>query len=227
MKIESIIKRKHGTKVVMHAPDRTYHFRPEEDSDTAPHVAEVDVENHALTFLRIPEGYRLAEGEELPEGVKAEDDDVLNGSTVHSASYLINGETVLLGELVSMAFDDSGLDTKQWNELSDEDRYGYIDATLKDLQGDANNPPPSPAGQLVVDATTPVPPVISGGTDNSGAGAGGEGAGANAGTNVIGKYDLDNTDKKTLAEDYEKRFGRAPSGRMSKADLAHALSEED
>lgn len=250
MKIESIIKRKNGTKVEMHAPERTYHFRPEEDSETAPHVADVDVQDHALTFLRITEGYRLAEGENMPGGMKKDEnndnDDVLNGSTIHNASYEVQGGvTVSLHELVEMAFDDSGLTHDEWNKLSDEDRYSYIDATLGELQGDdggnggnadLKNLPTLP----VVDTASPppfnnappAPTAPAAGPDASlnSAGNAGDNNGAGSGTgggNTVGRYDLDNTDRKTLAEDYEKKFGRKPSTRMSKEDLANALSEED
>ncbi len=255
MKIESIIKRKNGTKIEMDAPQRTYHFRPEEDNETAPHVADVDVQDHALALLRIKEGYRLAEGEELPNDLNNQnDDEILNGSTIHSASYAVKGDMVIkLEELIEMAFDDSGLDHKEWNELSDEDRYAYIDATLADLQGnDAGNNGDGGAGQTVVNSTAtvlnnnsaPVPLAPAAGPDsslNSAGNAGGAGpdnvAGTNtggagsdnsgAGKNMIGEFDMDTTQRKDLADAYEKKFGRKPSTRMSKEDLAHALKEED
>lgn len=246
MKIESIIKRKNGTKVEMDAPKRTYHFRPEEDNETAPHVATVDVQDHALALLRIKEGYRLAEGEELPNDMNNNDDDGdLNGSTIHNASYLINGETVPLNELVNMAFDDSGLDHKEWNALSDEDRYAYIDATLADLQGnDAGTGDVDQILPVINNNSAPVPLAPAAGPDSSlnsagnaggagpdnGAGTNTGGAGPennNAGKNMIGEFDMDTTQRKDLADAYEKKFGRKPSTRMSKEDLAHALKEED
>ncbi len=247
MKIESIIKRKNGTKVEMDAPQRTYHFRPEEDNETAPHVADVDVQDHALALLRIKEGYRLAEGEDLPNDLNNQDDDeILNGSTIHNASYEINGETVPLNELVNMAFDDSGLDHKEWNELSDEDRYAYIDSTLADLQGGNAGTGDGGAGQTVVNPpaqvlnnnSAPVPLAPAAGPDsslNSAGNAGGAGPNTggegpennNAGKNMIGEFDMDTTQRKDLADAYEKKFGRKPSTRMSKEDLAHALKEED
>ena len=86
-------------------------------------------------MLRIKEGYRLAEGETLPPEIVEELEPVkLNGSVVHNASYTIHGETFTLEELVQVACDDSGLTPEEWNELPDQSRYAYIDASLKELQ---------------------------------------------------------------------------------------------
>ncbi len=133
MKLESIIRRENGTVVKMDAPTKTYHFKPEQPD--GPHFAEVDIEHHARAMLRIKEGYRLAEGETLPPEIVEELEPVkLNGSVVHNASYTIHGETFTLEELVQVACDDSGLTPEEWNELPDQSRYAYIDASLKELQ---------------------------------------------------------------------------------------------
>ena len=60
MLVESIIKRKKGTQVVL--GDRHYHFLPDKDGR---HVAEVKLPSHLGTLLSIKEGYRLAEVEEV------------------------------------------------------------------------------------------------------------------------------------------------------------------
>jgi hypothetical protein len=66
MLVESIIKRKKGTQVVL--GDKTYHFQPDKDGR---HVADVKLPSHLGTLLSIKEGYRLAEVEEVAEVVAA------------------------------------------------------------------------------------------------------------------------------------------------------------
>lgn len=134
MKIESMIKRKNGTKVQLDDPKREYLFTPESGNFNDPHVCEVEEESHARILLRISGGYRVAEGETAPP-----DEDLtpprLKGSAVHDARYTIKGGDVIeLDDLVNMAFDDSGLDEDEWNELADQQRYEYIDTTLRELQ---------------------------------------------------------------------------------------------
>lgn len=153
MKIESIIKRPGGTVIDMDAPKRAYKFVPEDGVHESPHVAEVDVESHARALLRIREGFRLVEGEEPFEYAQPQQLDhseTLVGSNVHNASYVIKGgETIQLGDLVVMAFQDSGLTHDQWNELADQERYDYIDATLRELQlGEAEEEGEQPAPQV-------------------------------------------------------------------------------
>ena len=65
------------------------------------------------------------------------DDDLqLVGSNIHSASYKIKGgETISLDELVSMAFQDSGLDQDQWNNASDEERHQISSAAFRKALG--------------------------------------------------------------------------------------------
>lgn len=145
MKIESIIKRPGGTVIDMDAPKRSYKFAPEDGIHESPHVADVDVQHHASALLRIREGFRLVDGEEVSPGfqraVTTDPSETLIGSNVHNASYpLSGGETITLGELVQMAFDDSGLTHDGWNDLPDEERYEYIDATLSELQVEGSAP---------------------------------------------------------------------------------------
>lgn len=54
MKVESILKRKNGTKLSLGGVD--YHFMPD---DKGRHVAIVINEAHLAKLLSIPEGYRL------------------------------------------------------------------------------------------------------------------------------------------------------------------------
>lgn len=135
-KIECILKRNGGTKVKFSGPEREYHFKPS-DSDPR-HVAVVDIETHAKQLLRIKEGYQLIEGPELAvERVNKNIPPVMpiKGSSVHSANYTILGGAVIgLDELVETAFNDSGLIEEEWNALTDQERYEFIDTTLKELQ---------------------------------------------------------------------------------------------
>lgn len=56
MKLESIIKRDGGTKVLL---DRTeYHFKPDSNFPTTPHLCDVNNKGHIRILLGIPEGYR-------------------------------------------------------------------------------------------------------------------------------------------------------------------------
>ena len=75
MKIESIIRRKEGTKVDFDACDRwpagSYHFKPETDANDAPHVAEVDVPEHIERFLSISDAYRIAGKAPVPRPAAA------------------------------------------------------------------------------------------------------------------------------------------------------------
>ena len=143
MKIESLIKRKGGSVVEMDAPSRTYNFAPVSGKHEDPHVAEVEEQSHIRALLRIREGFRVLEGEAQQDDPVHDDDLQLVGSNIHSASYKIKGgETISLDELVSMAFQDSGLDQDQWNNASDEERYGFIDATLLELQLGEGEPEP-------------------------------------------------------------------------------------
>lgn len=129
MKIESLIRRAQGTKVEL--DDKTYHFKPTETDPR--HLAEVGVESHAKRLLSITEGYALADGGESPFPIPQQQG-AIAGSQVHAAQYaLLNGDILSLDELTSRAFRESGLSIGEWNDLSDEDRYGHIDTTLGEI----------------------------------------------------------------------------------------------
>ena len=215
MKIESLIKRKGGSVVEMDAPSRTYHFAPVSGKHEDPHVADVDEQSHIRALLRIREGFRVLEGEAQHDDPVHDDDLQLVGSNIHSASYKIKGgETISLDELVSMAFQDSGLDQDQWNNASDEERYGFIDATLLELQLGEGEPEPvkqqeepdvEPAATQQTEEQAP-PPAQEPATE---------------------QQELGSMSRADLSDLYQKRFGRKPSTRMTIADIANALSEED
>lgn len=155
MDIECKLKREGGTFVPMGKIE--YHFAPREDGA---HVADVQDDDHADRFLGIPEAYRLYRGkaaaplaastapaitseEEAAKntgGTPGDDnaDEILLGSSVHPATFDINGKTYALGDVVALAHKDSGLDVKEWNELEDASRADLIDEALDKLQADAN-----------------------------------------------------------------------------------------
>lgn len=239
MKIESLIKRKGGTVVEMDAPTRTYRFAPESGNHEDPHVADVEEQGHIRALLRIREGFRVLEGEGLQEEAlqQFEIDQPLVGSKIHSASYRIKGgDTIALDDLVAMAFQDSGLDCEQWNNASDEERYGFIDATLMELQEgitdddlDVDTAQAAKLKQAEEEAAAkevakqakqaakqpdaaqvaPAAPV------------------AQDKANSAEQPQTGEMSRKELAALYQKRFGRQPSTRMTIDDIANALSEED
>lgn len=162
MKIESIIQRKNGTRVTLDAPTRHYHFKPT-DNDPR-HLAEVTEASHIAMLLRIRDGYRAVEGEELPEDTTDTSKDAftreLKGSSVHNATYTIKGgDTIELDDLVGMAFEDSGLSEDEWNDLADQERYEFIDRTLSELvdppeEGVTPETPPASAADAPTSATS-------------------------------------------------------------------------
>lgn len=140
MNIECILQRKGGTVVEM--PGKTYHFAPQEDGK---HVAEVNIEAHIERFLSIPEAYRIhrQKGAEevaatfapVPDAPVGDPDNIaLLGSSMHPATFDINGKTYALGDIVSRAFADSGLTAENWNELPDDTRATKIDIVLDGIE---------------------------------------------------------------------------------------------
>lgn len=217
MKIESLIKRKNGTKVQLDAPKREYHFAPESGNFNDPHVCEVEEESHARILLRISGGYRLAEGEKgLP------DEDInpprLKGSAVHDARYTIKGgDVVELEDLVNMAFEDSGLDEDDWNELADQQRYEYIDTTLRELQEGFHET--NDAGKPGDDEKTGDAKDNNEGKDES--------QQEEKPKAEEKPKDGDLPPRKELVAAFKEKFGRNPSNKMSVEDLYHAINENE
>lgn len=254
MKIESIIKRPGGTVIDMDAPKRAYKFVPEDGVHESPHVAEVDVESHARALLRIREGFRLVEGEAPLENIavnQLDHSETLIGSNVHNASYVIKGgDTIQLGDLVVMAFQDSGLTHDQWNELADQERYDFIDATLRELQlGEAEDEGEQPApvqekkaGAESESATGDEQPVAKQEPESE---AGTEGVtGNNADGQTEQKAEEEQPKEEAPKEDapkaeaaepsidelrerFKTKFGRYPSTQMKVENIVAALSEDD
>lgn len=136
MKIQCILERKGGTVVEM--PGKTYHFAPQDDGK---HVADVTIEAHIERFLAIPEAYRLLRtaSADLPATFAPKPEDapvlpsdkvILLGSSVHPATFEIEGKTYDLTAIINRAFQDSGLTPENWNELPDDTRATKIDIVL-------------------------------------------------------------------------------------------------
>jgi hypothetical protein len=142
MKIESIIRRKDGTRVQM--GDMSYHFKP--SANDPRHLEEVNDPLHIKRFLSITEGYRVPEGEtvpELPAEVVPQGGNFLIGSDKFLPVYQFNGRNVELGEIVRNAFEASDLTDEEWNKLLQEERDSYIQDELDLLKAEERekNPP--------------------------------------------------------------------------------------
>lgn len=136
MKIECKLQRQGGTHVELEGTK--YHFAPQPDGA---HVADVLKEAHQDRFLSISEGYRLYRGTEQPapqEDTTQDKTVALLGSSVHPASFEINGKTYALGDVVAMAQANSGMSAEEWNELSEDGRHDLIDEQLDQLAADTN-----------------------------------------------------------------------------------------
>lgn len=229
MKIECLIRRAGGSRVQMDAPKREYHFKPGDNEQR--HIADVDVESHAKAFLRIKEGYRAVDGEDLPKEDHKDEipDRELKGSAVHSSSYIIKGgDEISLEDLVNMAFDDSGLDEQAWNNLPDHERYEFIDTTLSELQNgeqsedapvftSVGEPVNATAQQAEADKGTPSVNLQDDQDAADDKDADGNGV----------DDDLEGLTGKELIPLYEAKFGRKPSSKMKVDDIRRALSEDD
>lgn len=146
MKIESIIRRKDGTKVQM--GDMKYHFKP--SANDPRHLEEVTNTVHIARFLSITEGYRVPYGEvapELPAAPVASKAGMLIGSDNFKPIYQIGARDVQLGELVREAFETSELSEDDWNNLQQEERDALIQDELDLMKAnELENPttPPAP-----------------------------------------------------------------------------------
>ncbi len=121
MKIESIIKRSSGSKIILDNPRTIYHFKPETTEPEAPHVANVTNKSHIDRLLAIKEGYRsLGKSDDKDDGDTGET--VLKGSDWKpEITEFENGDSVATSALVYQAFEASGLDAKDWNKLTNKD----------------------------------------------------------------------------------------------------------
>jgi hypothetical protein len=168
MNIECKIKREGGTHVDI---DNTkYHFAPLADGA---HVAAVASEAHQDRFLGITDAYRVYRGSEKPKAAPkaaattapvtpaptpAPTDApqvMLLGSSVHPATFEIQGKTYALGDVVALAHAGSGLDAKEWNELEEASRADLIDEQLDKLNNaETQDTAPDERAQLAAEYET-------------------------------------------------------------------------
>jgi hypothetical protein len=218
MKIESILRRKPPTKVIL--GETTYEFEVDAQGR---HVCEVTDEAHLARLLSISEAYRLPGNKPVPEALKpviAElllpptvpslapvDEDVIRGSTVHPASVEVGGRRIEIGDAVFHALELSGLTTREWNQLQAEDRNTFIDIALDDLDesdvdGEEPEAKPTPETAPVSDAGN-----LSGAETNSA-------------PDVTAADELAD-----LQAQYLAKFGKKPNGKAGVPRLRELLAE--
>ena len=242
MLIESLIKRTGGTVIELEAPKAAYHFKPTDTDER--HIADVDVSHHAKTLLRIKEGFRAVDDVDLDDDDQGKGEDTgrnLVGSNVHNAEYtILGGDVISLDDLVGMAFEDSGLEEQAWNDLADQERYDFINTTLKELQdgehgdeqGAATHPDQTggteqqPETERTDDAAQDADAGHSDETAPVGESSTDGAAAADVNDNGIND-NLESMTRKDLEPLYVKKFGRKPSSAMKVEDIKRALSEDD
>ena len=165
----------------------------------------------------------------------------IKGSSVHSANYTILGGAVIgLDELVETAFNDSGLIEEEWNALTDQERYEFIDTTLKELQNGTSLHHETGASQKENDlqpSATPVPHApqdqqdddTETGTapqDDHAQDMDSQESHATDDTNNNGiSDDLEALTHKQLVPIYQEVFGRKPSSSMKVDDIRRAITQ--
>ena len=141
MLIECLIRRPDGTRVQL--DDKHYHFKPVNVEVDPRHLAEVLNKAHAERFLSISEGYRYAGEGEAPTASTQAAATAATGmprtSITHAATFQLGAKEITLVELTIAAFKASGLSIAEWNAQDDEDLYEQLDATLAELEVEAEN----------------------------------------------------------------------------------------
>ena len=149
MNIQCKLIREGGTRAEVFGVE--YHFIPQEDGS---HVAVVENDAHVERFLSIPEAYGIYKGAaevktadpvklfepKIAPKVEDEPDIELAGSDEHPESFEINGSTYTLQQIVRIAYDESGMDAAEWNELTPESRAARLDTVLDNIADAANDP---------------------------------------------------------------------------------------
>lgn len=125
MRVESLIRRKHGTQITLGSANkpRHYHFQPEGEDPR--HLCEVKHSGDIATLLAIPEGYRLAD---LPPDEDDDEDDTpplgQDASEITAAGLSPKGEVA----------DNSDADE------SEQPEAGEPDQTADEAEQDADTP---------------------------------------------------------------------------------------
>jgi len=234
MLIESIIRRKSGTKVELDGIE--YHFTPGEDGR---HVAHVGDNGHVATFLAIKEGFRPADSSLLL--IQA------NGPTLEGPFFIIRGpQDIEAFADWARSIPDMQNDPSEFVLLVDKIAIG--EASLGGFPLAEKPTPPFPLPPLVgataaSEPSPPVPPTNTivpdqqgqAGADHSDAeaGQGGPGGAGDAGADTSDDEDGDEDedppavqlDREKLAQDYANRFGHRPNGKWSPEKIAQHLAE--
>lgn len=207
MKIESIIRRKAGTRIQLE--EQHYHFKPTEEDER--HCAEVGIEAHVERLLSITEGFRPAD-EPATEAPK------IKGSVVHPALFtLTNGETLTLAELTSRAFTASGMDLTAWNALSDQERYEQLDTTL----GEINEELVAPSAPTLEPETKDEPATTETKTVD-------EADDESVDEETVAKDEPATEavlNREALATQYEAKFGKKPHHKLSAERIKQVLED--
>ncbi|KXJ45886.1 hypothetical protein [Marinobacter sp. Hex_13] len=164
--------------------------------------------------------------------VPEEKPEILVGSDSFESSYEIEGQTVLLGDLVRSAFENSELTLQQWNELPDEERDALIEAVLAVMQaaaagseeGDGDKDQPDTRNVEPGEASTESEQ--TGGADAGVAGESDGGDNASHEGGAGGSVENAQTDEREqLAAEYKERFGKNPHPAMKTENIRKKLEE--
>lgn len=144
----------------------------------------------------------------------------LVGSDKFPASIEFGGSAYSLGFVVQGAFNTSGLSVEEWNALEQTDRDARIEAVIERLK------PAAPAGQQ---PTIGVDGGQAGDADedeDEGDDEGDEDDGADKSDGEDGQGSDATLNRDALAEEYKKKFGRLPHGRLSAERIKQLLDED-
>lgn len=220
MKIESIIRRKNGTRVEL--DDNVYHFKPTGSDER--HLCDVEVRAHVQRFLSIPEGFQPAElSEVVTELVQTQSNQL--------------GEQPVLGTLAGVV--DQGGNVKGLLDLGRDSLL--VLASDMEIEGAEGMTDEELAAAIAADPVEITDPELIEQPDNTEGVQTTEGQGVtavgSATDGALSQGDDDGEPKKqpepkaldrdTLAQQFKAKFGRMPNGKMSAERIKQVLDEED
>lgn len=218
MKIESLIRRKGGTRVKL--DDTAYHFRPTEEDER--HTADVTISAHVKRFLAIPEGYQPAELSDLPPGTVNPNPTHQQQTLAPSSDEEIPLDKMNQQELKALAkeVEIEGYSSMKRDALIKAIKQATGEA---DGEGDGDDGDESNDGQDGDGDDTNRNPV----TDSTG-GAGTDGDGGQGDNGADGAKPLDELSHDELVAAYKAKFnGKAPHHKLSDERIKQILAEED
>jgi hypothetical protein len=217
MKIESIIRRKNGTRVEL--DDQVYHFKPTPEDER--HLADVSIRAHIQRFLSIPEGFQPAEIDEPNPSPASAPVQEQPAPTVQASP--LNTDQPVLGTLAGVQNKDGSIST-----LSQLPREQLL-VLARDM--DIENAESLSDEELVkaIEAE-PVEPVDGADTDDKGGddGKGDEtkGDASTAGGDKSAEQPAP-LDRDALAEQYKERFKKAPHHKLTAERIKQILDEDE